>query len=150
MSPRQPVCRAIEPDLLSVAAGEADSAAAGRVEKHVSSCQPCRDELACYRTLESMIDSLRRAPLPDDDATLASARLAARLSDLRSRRPRRRKPRTSGRVFDAVCYFTLLRVRVRRTYRSATGRAGVRALIGQPPRRGSAQIIRRSPCRGRA
>jgi len=24
MSPRQPVCRAIEPDLLSVAAGEAD------------------------------------------------------------------------------------------------------------------------------
>ena len=150
MSPRQPVCRAIEPDLLSVAADEAGSAAAGRVEAHVGSCQPCRDELACYRTLEDMIDSLRCTPLADDDATLARARLAARLSDLRSRVPRRRKPRTSGRVFDAVGHVSWLRARVRRTYRSATGRAGVRALIGQPPRRGSAKIIRRSPCRGRA
>ena len=84
MSPRQHVCRAIEPDLLSVAADEAGSAAAGRVEAHVCSCQPCRDELECYRTLEDMIDSLRCAPLADDDATLARARLAARLSDLRS------------------------------------------------------------------
>ena len=96
MSPRQPVCRAIEPDLMSVAAGEAGSAAAGRVEVHVGSCRPCRDELACYRTLERLIDSLRRAPLADDNATLAHARLAARLSDLRSGIPRRRKPRTSG------------------------------------------------------
>ena len=96
MSPRQTVCRAIEPDLMNVAAGEAGSAAAGRVEAHVGSCRPCRDEFACYRTLEGMIDSLRRAPLADDDATLAHARLAARLSDLRSRIPRRRKPRTSG------------------------------------------------------
>jgi len=98
MSPRQPVCRAIEPDLLSVAADEASCAAAGRVEAHVGSCQPCRGELARYRTLEGMNDSLRRAPLADDDAALARARLAARLSDLRSRRPRRRKPRTSGRA----------------------------------------------------
>src|SRR5437899_12281835 len=127
MSPRQPVCRAIEPDLLSVAADEAGSAAAGRVEAHVGSCQPCRDELACYRTLEDMIDSLRCTPLADDDATLARARLAARLSDLRSRVPRRRKPRTSGRVFDAVGHVSWLRARVRRTYRPATGRASVRA-----------------------
>ena len=149
MSPRQPVCRAIEPDLLSVAANEAGFAAAGRVEAHVGSCQPCRDELACYRALEGMIDSLRRAPLADDDATLARARLAARLSDLRSRIPRRRKPRTSGRVFDAVGHVTCLRGRVRGTYRRATGRAGVRALIRQSSRLNSAQIIRR-PNRRRA
>jgi hypothetical protein len=148
MSPRQHVCRAIEPDLLSVAADEAGFAAAGRVEAHVDSCQPCRDELACYRTLEDMIDSLRCAPLADD-ATLARARLAARLFDLRSRIPRRRKPRTSGRVFDAVGHVTWLRARVRRTCRPATGRAGVRALIRQPSRLSSAQIIRR-PNRGRA
>ena len=61
MSPRQPACRAIEPDLLS------------------------------------MIDSLRSAPLADDDATLALAQLAVRLSDLRSRIPRRRWLRTPGR-----------------------------------------------------
>jgi hypothetical protein len=149
MSPRQHVCRAIEPDLLSVAADEAGFAAAGRVEAHVGSCQPCRDELACYRTLEDMIDSLRCAPLADDDATSARARLATRLSDLRSRIPRRRKPRTSGRVFDAVSHVTWLRARVRRTYRPATGRAGVRALIRQPSRLSSAEIIRR-PNRGRA
>ena len=32
MSPQHPLCRTIEPDLLSVIAGEAGSAAAGRVE----------------------------------------------------------------------------------------------------------------------
>jgi hypothetical protein len=68
VSPRQTVCRAIEPDLMSVAAGEAGSAAAARVETHVGSCRPCRDELACYRTLEGTIDSLRRAPLADYEA----------------------------------------------------------------------------------
>jgi hypothetical protein len=31
MNPQHPMCRAIEPDLLSIAAGETDSAAAGRV-----------------------------------------------------------------------------------------------------------------------
>jgi len=98
MSPPQPVCRAIEPDLLSVAAGEADSAAAGRVEAHVGGCQLCRDELAHYGALEGLIDSLRCAPLADNDATLARAQLAALLSDLRSRVPRRRMPGTSGRV----------------------------------------------------
>jgi hypothetical protein len=42
------MCRAIEPDLLSIAAGETDSAAAGRVEAHVGGCQLYRDELAHY------------------------------------------------------------------------------------------------------
>ena len=85
MSPQHPLCRAIEPDLLSVAAGEAGPAAAGRVEAHVAGCGLCRDELAHYRALEGMMATLRRAPLPDDDATLARAQLASRLSDLRSR-----------------------------------------------------------------
>jgi hypothetical protein len=97
MTPQHPMCRAIEPDLLSDAAGETDSAAAGRVQTHVGGCQLCRDELAHY-ALEGVIDSLRRAPLADDDATLARAQLIARRSDLRSRVPRRRKPRKSARV----------------------------------------------------
>jgi methylated-DNA-[protein]-cysteine S-methyltransferase len=85
MSPLPSVCRAIEPELLSVAAGEAGPAAAGRVEVHVAACRFCREELAHYRALEGMMGTLRRAPLPDDDATLARAHLASRLADLRSR-----------------------------------------------------------------
>ena len=50
---------------------------------------------------------------------------------------------------DAVDHLGWLRARVRRTYRPATGRAGVRALIRQPSRLSSAQIIRR-PIRDRA
>jgi len=85
MSSQYPVCRAIEPDLLSVAAGEAGAAAVGRVEAHVAICGGCREELGHYRALEGMMGTLRRAPLPDDDATLARAQLASRLADLRSR-----------------------------------------------------------------
>jgi hypothetical protein len=80
-----PQCRAIEPDLLSVAAGEAGAAAVGRVEAHVASCGSCREELGRYRALEGMMATVRRAQLPDDDATLARAQLASRLADLRSR-----------------------------------------------------------------
>jgi anti-sigma factor RsiW len=85
MSPQQPVCPAIESDLLSVAADEAGSAAAGRVEAHVGSCQPCRDELACYRALEGMIDSLRRAPLADDDTPPWRPRSSRRASPICAR-----------------------------------------------------------------
>ncbi|MGH7350629.1 MAG: zf-HC2 domain-containing protein, partial [Candidatus Rokuibacteriota bacterium] len=48
MSPQHPMCRAIEPDLLSVAAGETGPAVAGRVEAHVATCRPCREELGHY------------------------------------------------------------------------------------------------------
>ena len=85
MSPQPSSCRAIEPDLLSVAAGEAGAAAASRVEAHVATCAGCRDELAHYRALEGVVDTLRRAPLADDDPTLSRAQLASRLADLRSR-----------------------------------------------------------------
>jgi len=78
-------CRAIEPDLLAVAADEADAAARGRVEYHVGHCPPCRIELGHYRAVEDVLGTLRQAPLPDDDATLSRARLTTRLADLRSR-----------------------------------------------------------------
>lgn len=78
-------CRAIEPDLLGVAVGEAGPDAVRRVERHVALCPPCREELGHYRAVEDVLGSLRHAPLPDDDATLSRARLATRLADLRSR-----------------------------------------------------------------
>lgn len=85
MSPLHPVCRAIEPDLLSVAAGEAGPAAATRVNAHVAECGACRDDLAQYRALEGMVETIRRTPDRDDGAMLARAQLASRLADLRSR-----------------------------------------------------------------
>ena len=86
MSPRQhPSCREIEPELLAVAAGEAPGESVRRVDVHVASCPPCRDELGRYRALDDMVGAMRRAPLADDDATLARAQLASRLTDLRSR-----------------------------------------------------------------
>jgi methylated-DNA-[protein]-cysteine S-methyltransferase len=85
MSPQPLTCRAVEPDLLSVAAGEAGAAAARRVEAHVAACGDCREELGRYRALEGMVDTLRRAPMPHDDPTLARAQLVGRIADLRSR-----------------------------------------------------------------
>jgi hypothetical protein len=76
MNRQRPMCRAIEPDLLSIAAGQTDSAAAGRVEAHVGGCQLCRDELAHSAHCRGVIDSLRRAPLADEHS-MARARLVA-------------------------------------------------------------------------
>jgi methylated-DNA-[protein]-cysteine S-methyltransferase len=85
MSSPHSVCREIEPDLLAVASGEAAPAAAERVEGHVVSCGPCREELRQYRAIEGLVGALRRAPLPGDDAVLARAELESRLADLRRR-----------------------------------------------------------------
>ena len=80
MSPQHPLCRAIEPDLLSVAAGEAGSTAAGRVEAHVAGCGLCRDELgALPRARRHDGHAATRPARADDDATLARAQLASRL-----------------------------------------------------------------------
>ncbi len=79
-------CREIEPHLLAVATGEADGRAAKRVDAHVAACASCREELGHYRSVDGMVQTLRRAPLAGGDATLARAQLTARLSDLRSRR----------------------------------------------------------------
>jgi methylated-DNA-[protein]-cysteine S-methyltransferase len=78
-------CREIEPYLLAVAVGEADGGAARRVDGHVATCASCREELRHYRSVDGMVQELRRAALPGADATLARAQLTARLADLRSR-----------------------------------------------------------------
>ncbi len=85
MRSSHPVCREIEPDLLAVAAGEAGAAASERVKHHVASCAPCRAELGSYRALDGLVRTLRSAPLPGDDPTVARAELESRLADLRRR-----------------------------------------------------------------
>ena len=84
-SGRTESCREVEPHLLATAMGEAAPAAVERVERHVAGCPECRKELVRYRAVDGMVDTLRRAPLAGDDATLARAHLAASLADARSR-----------------------------------------------------------------
>ena len=86
MSPSHPSCRAIEPDLIALAGGEATPTAAQAVEEHTAHCPSCRDALRQYRAVEGLVADLRRAPLPEVDSVLARSQLASRLADLRSRR----------------------------------------------------------------
>jgi O-6-methylguanine DNA methyltransferase len=76
-------CVAIEPDLIAAASGEATRPTAERVDGHVARCGSCRDELARYRLVETVVGALRTTPPPDTEA--ARERLLARLSDLRTR-----------------------------------------------------------------
>ena len=85
MSTMPTTCREIEPHLLASAMGEATPDAVELVRTHVAGCPECHEELTRYRAVDGMVDSLRRAPGPDDDATLARAQLTSRLADLRSR-----------------------------------------------------------------
>jgi len=85
MSPSHPSCRAIEPDLVALAGGEATPAAARAVEEHAEGCPPCRDALRRYRVVEGLVADLRHAPLGEAESALARTRLASRLADLRSR-----------------------------------------------------------------
>jgi len=85
MTPMPTTCREIEPDLVAVAAGEAERAAVAAVEAHVDGCASCRRTLEQYRAVEEMVSALRRAPQPEEDTTLARAQLESRLADLRSR-----------------------------------------------------------------
>jgi methylated-DNA-[protein]-cysteine S-methyltransferase len=85
MSPSHPSCRAIEPDLVALAGGEATPTAAQAVEEHTAHCPSCRDALRQYRAVEGLVADLRRAPLPEVDSALARSQLASRLADLRSR-----------------------------------------------------------------
>lgn len=85
MTAKHPSCRAIEPELPVVAAGEAGAAVEARVTHHVERCRRCRDELGQYHALERLVGTVREAPLPGDDPTVARARLEARLADIRSR-----------------------------------------------------------------
>jgi methylated-DNA-[protein]-cysteine S-methyltransferase len=85
MSRLHPSCRAIEPDLMALAGGEATPAAEQAVALHMASCPPCRDALDRYRAVEGLVAGLRRAPLRTADATLARAQLETRLADVRRR-----------------------------------------------------------------
>lgn len=85
MTRKHPQCVAIESDLLATATGEAEAEASRRVERHVDTCPPCRDELERYRVIEGMVGEMRSAPPADEDEGRARERLAARLSDLRRR-----------------------------------------------------------------
>ncbi len=83
--PRPPSCRAVEPDLIAAALGEASAPAARRVSEHVERCGPCRVDLDRYRTIDRLADGLRRAPVPADALAAFSRGLDARLAELRRR-----------------------------------------------------------------
>ena len=72
MSRSHPSCRAIEPDLVALAGGEATPAAAQAVEEHTAGCPPCRDALRQYRAVEGLVADLRHLPLPEADSAFWS------------------------------------------------------------------------------
>ena len=85
MSATDPGCRAIEADLMALAAGEATPVGAEAVERHVAGCAECRADLARYREVEGLLADLKDTPLPGVDATVARAELESHLADLRRR-----------------------------------------------------------------
>jgi len=84
MSPKHPICRDLEPDLVAAAVGEAGAAASERVREHVTRCEPCRNDFDRYRAIEGVCDRLRERPVGGDDAR-ARRELACRLADLKRR-----------------------------------------------------------------
>jgi methylated-DNA-[protein]-cysteine S-methyltransferase len=78
-------CRAIEPDLVAAAIGEADLAAEGRVTAHVAKCEPCRTDHAGYRAIDRELGRMQAAPVDSEGALRSRERLEARLGDIRSR-----------------------------------------------------------------
>lgn len=85
MTPTHPSCRAIEPDLVATATGEAGAAAIRRVDEHARACAPCREELGRYRAIDSAARSLRAEAPPAGDIAASRAALQTRLADLKSR-----------------------------------------------------------------
>jgi methylated-DNA-[protein]-cysteine S-methyltransferase len=85
MTSKPRVCVVIEPDLIATATGEAPAPAAERVETHVAACPSCRDDLARYRAIDTVVGALRATVPPAGDADAARRRLVARLADLRTR-----------------------------------------------------------------
>jgi O-6-methylguanine DNA methyltransferase len=85
MTSKPRVCVAIEPDLIATATGEAPAPATERVEAHVTACPSCRDDLALYRAIDTVVGALRATAPPAGDADAARQRLVARLADLRTR-----------------------------------------------------------------
>jgi methylated-DNA-[protein]-cysteine S-methyltransferase len=85
MTPNTTSCRAIQPDLVATATGEAAPGAEARVRAHVGACPPCRRELDRYRAIDRIVGDIRRAPVTDDRADLVRGDLEYRLAELRRR-----------------------------------------------------------------
>ena len=78
-------CVQIEPDLIAAATGEATAPATARVQEHVATCRPCRDDFTRYRAVDAVVGTLRGETPPAADSEAARQRLLARLADLKSR-----------------------------------------------------------------
>jgi hypothetical protein len=58
--PQKPrTCVQIEPDLIAAATGEATGEAEARVQTHVATCVPCRDDFTRYRAVDAVVGTLR-------------------------------------------------------------------------------------------
>jgi methylated-DNA-[protein]-cysteine S-methyltransferase len=84
MTPRHPSCRAIEPDLVATATGEAGAAAVRRVDDHTRGCAG-RAELGRYRAIDAIARGLRHETPPTGDVAASRSAVQARLADLKSR-----------------------------------------------------------------
>jgi len=85
MSEKPAVCVRIEDDLLAAAMGEAESSAATRVERHLTTCVSCRREFQEYRAIDGAVTTLREGPPPSGSLAQSRERLETRLADLRNR-----------------------------------------------------------------
>ncbi len=85
MSEKPAVCFRIEDDLLAAAMGEAESSAAKRVERHLTTCVSCRREFLEYRAVDGAVTRLREEPPAPGSLAQSRERLETRLADLRNR-----------------------------------------------------------------
>jgi methylated-DNA-[protein]-cysteine S-methyltransferase len=85
MNRKPQVCVEIEADLVATAIGDAEAESARRVERHIDTCAPCRGEFQRYREIDSVVGSLRRAPVAAESMVRSREALESRLADLRSR-----------------------------------------------------------------
>ena len=85
MSANMTSCRAIQPDLVATATGDASPAAAARVQDHVDACAPCRQEMDRYRSIDRIVGDIRRTPVTSDRAEVLRGDLEWRLAELRRR-----------------------------------------------------------------
>jgi methylated-DNA-[protein]-cysteine S-methyltransferase len=85
MTPKPPSCRAIEPELVAAATGDAGAAAVRRVDEHTQRCASCRQELGRYRAIDAVSRELRHDAPPAEEIAASRSALQARLADLKSR-----------------------------------------------------------------
>jgi methylated-DNA-[protein]-cysteine S-methyltransferase len=85
MTTKHPSCRAIELDLVATATGDVESRATDRVQRHLRTCEPCREEFDRYRAVDHVARGLRATP-PAEALASSRAGLESRLADLRQRR----------------------------------------------------------------